>query len=43
MVMEGDLTWGGEYIIQYTGNVLQNCSPETYEIVLTNIIPINSI
>ena len=26
--MEGDLTWGGEYEIQYTDDVLQNCAPE---------------
>ena len=29
MVMADDLTWCGEHTIQYTGNVLQNCLPET--------------
>ena len=43
MAMEGDLTWGGEYTIQYTYDVLQNGTPETYIILLTNVIPINSI
>ena len=28
--MEGDLTWGNEYTVQYTYNVLWNCTPETY-------------
>ena len=27
--MEGDLTWSGEHTIQYTDDVLQNCTPET--------------
>ena len=36
MVMEGDLTWGGEHTIQYTDDVLYNCTPETYIILLTN-------
>ena len=43
MVMEGDLTWGGEHTIQYTDEVLQNCARETYIILLTNVTPINSI
>ena len=42
MMME-DLTWGGEYTIQYTDDVLQNCTPETCINLLTNVIPINSI
>ena len=42
MVMEGDLTWGGEHTIQYTDDVLYNCTPETYIILLTNVTPINS-
>ena len=37
MVMEGDLTWGVEHIIQYTDNLLQNYTPESYVIVLTNV------
>ena len=43
MVMEGDLTWGGEHTVQSTDDVLQNCTSETYIILLTDIIPINSI
>ena len=43
MVMEGDLTWGGEHTIQFIDDVLQNCTPETYIIFLTNVTPINSI
>ena len=41
MVMEGD--WGGKHTIQYTDDVLQNCTPETYIIFLTNVTSINSI
>ena len=41
--MEGDLTWGGKHTLQYTIEVLQNCTPETYIILLTNVTPINSI
>ena len=40
--MEGDLTWGGEPTIQYTDDVLQNCTPETCIVLLTNVNPINS-
>ena len=29
--------------MQYTDHVLQNCTPETYIILLTNVTPINSI
>ena len=43
MVMEGDLPWCGKYTIRYTDDVLQNCTPETYIILLTNVTPINSI
>ena len=39
----GDLTWGGEHTIQYSDNVLQDFVPETYTILLTNVIPMNSI
>ena len=41
--MEEDLTLCGEHTIQYTGDVLQNCTLENYIILLTNVIPINSI
>ena len=37
MVMKGDLTLGGEHTIQYTDDVLQNCTPETDTIVSTNV------
>ena len=43
MVMEEDLTWGGEHTVQCTDDVLWNCTPETYIILLTNVTPINSI
>ena len=39
--MEEDLTQGGEHTIQYTDDVLQDCTPETYIILLTNVTPIN--
>ena len=38
MVAKGDLTLGGKYTKQYTDDVLQNCTPEIYIILLTNII-----
>ena len=37
------VTWDGEHTIQYTDDVLQSCTPETYIILLTNVNPINSI
>ena len=30
--MEGDQTLGGEHTMQYIGNLLQNCTPETYDV-----------
>ena len=41
--MEGDFSWDGEHTIQYTDDVLQNCTPETYIILLANATLINSI
>ena len=42
--MEGDWTCGGgEHTIQYTDDLSQNCTPESYVILLTNVTPINSI
>ena len=41
--MEKDFTWGGEPTIQYTDDVLYNCTPETYIVLLTKVTPINSI
>ena len=43
MVMERDLTWGGEHKIQYIDNVLQNCAPEPCIILVTNVTPTNSV
>ena len=43
MMMEGDVTWGGDHTIQCTDGVLQNCTAETYIILLTQVTPINSI
>ena len=43
MVMEGDLTLGGEHTIWYTDHMLWNCTPETCIILLTNITSINSV
>ena len=43
MVMEGDLTWGGEHTIQCIDDVLQHCTPKTYIILVTNVNPINSL
>ena len=40
MVMEDDLTLGGEHTVQYTDHVSQKC---TLEIILTNVTPINLI
>ena len=36
MVVERDLTWSGEHTIQYTDAVLQNCTPDTYVVLLTS-------
>ena len=41
--MEGDLTWGGEHTVQYTDDVLQNYTRETYKILITYVMPVNSI
>ena len=43
MVRVRDITQGGEHTLQDTGDVSQNCAPETYIILLTNATPINSI
>ena len=41
--MTRHLTWGGEYTIQYTDDVLQSRTPETYVILLINVTPVNSV
>ena len=43
MVMDGDLTWGGEHTIQCTDDILYHCTPKTYIILLTNVTRIKSI
>ena len=43
MVMEGDLTQGGEHTVQYADDVLQNCTTETCIILLINVTLINSM
>ena len=43
MVMEGDVTWGGEHTVQYTGDISQNCTLETYIILSNEVTPMNSI
>ena len=37
------MTWGGEHTVQHTDDVLENCTGETYIILLTNVTPIKSI
>ena len=41
--MERVLTWGGKHAIQYIDDVLQNCTPENYIFLLTNVTPVKSI
>ena len=41
--MEGNLTLDGEHTIQYTGDVLQKCTLETYIILLINVTSVNPI
>ena len=36
-------TWVDEHTIQYTDDLLQGCTPETYIILLTIVTSINSI
>ena len=43
MVMERDLTLGGKHTMQYTDDVLWNCTLETYIILGTNVTQINLI
>ena len=42
-MVTGDLTLGGKHTVQYIDDVLQNCTLETYTILLTNVAPINLI
>ena len=43
MMMEDKFTVSGRHTIQYTDQVSQKCTPETYMILLTNIAAINLI
>ena len=43
MVTKEEQTQNDEHTIQYTGDVLQNCTLETYILLLTNVTPVNSI
>ena len=43
MVMEGEMTLGGEYTIQYKNDELYNSILETYLILLTNVTSITSM
>lgn len=36
-----ELTLGGEHTMQYVDDVLQNCTLDTYVILLANVSPIN--
>ena len=36
------MTWSGEHTLQYTDDVLQNCTTENYIILLTKSIPTNT-
>ena len=37
MVLEGDLNFGGEHTTQYTDDVSQDCTPDTYINSLTKV------
>lgn len=39
MATEGDQTLGGEFTMQYTDDVVQICTFETYIMLLTNVTP----
>ena len=39
MVIEGDLTLGGEHSMEYINDVLYNCTLKTYIILLNNVSP----
>ena len=43
MVTEGDLIRGGQRTTQCTDDVLKNCTPETYILLLSGVTPISSI
>lgn len=41
MVMAGDLISGAEHTMQYSDDVLQNSTIDTYITLVTNVTPIN--
>lgn len=41
MVTEGDLALGDEHTLHHTDDVVQDCTPETYIILLTTVTLIN--
>ena len=43
MMIEEDLTLGGEHTVQHRDDVLQNCTHETHIILLTNVTLIHLI
>lgn len=43
MVTERDQTLGGEHTMQCTDDILQNCTLETYVMLLTNVTTKNLI
>ena len=43
VVTKGDSTLGGKHTIQYTDDISQNCTPESYVILLMNVTPTNAI
>lgn len=42
-MIEGDLTLGSEHTIQYTKDVIYNCTPENYILLLANATSITSV
>lgn len=43
VVMERNLTFGGEHTMQYPDDLLLNCTLESCVVLLTNITPVNLI
>ena len=43
MVMDRDVTWGGEHTVQCTDDALWNCVPEICIILLTSVTQKNSV
>lgn len=43
MVMDRDLSWGGEHTVLCTDDVWWSCALETYIILLTGVTPMHLI